>query len=453
MIIEETTEVEEKDQGFTLVELLIVIVILGILATIVVFAVRGITDQGQKSSCKATAKTYEVAIEAYYAKLRQRHQPRRAPARSRRTCSAATTARDVQISVGTPSDVDHHVLGQVRRHDTLIERRLNRRRPRILFEVRGLRHCREPGHMTTATEITDDAHERRRELGDEPATSAGATPPIDRRRPVDLRSALGLETRDVLIVALGALYVVAYGPFFWSPRGPHGPSCCWLRCRSGCTSSPDWCVMVIAPRSSRSLLIGWAMVIESAVRRAVGLVDCRRQRHEGAWVMAGALGCWALGRTSASRRAGRRSGSRLSEPAPRTASSVCSKSLFDITYGPLGAIGRRATGFEHQPGVLRRDDGRCGRLVRMASSALRRGRHVPISALVGVAMRLVPRDDVRITCRARVACCSSSSSAIAMRRSCRSLLLVPAVVVGAVRRTAACNARRRRRVVGDRPGR
>ena len=67
MIIEETIEVEEKDQGFTLVELLIVIVILGILATIVVFAVRGITDQGQKSSCKATAKTYEVAIEAYYA--------------------------------------------------------------------------------------------------------------------------------------------------------------------------------------------------------------------------------------------------------------------------------------------------------------------------------------------------------------------------------------------------
>ena len=69
MIIEETeiTEVNEKDQGFTLVELLIVIVILGILATIVVFAVRGITDQGQQSSCKATAKTYEVAIEAYYA--------------------------------------------------------------------------------------------------------------------------------------------------------------------------------------------------------------------------------------------------------------------------------------------------------------------------------------------------------------------------------------------------
>ena len=75
MIIEETTEVEEKDEGFTLVELLIVIVILGILATIVVFAVRGITDQGQTSACKATAKTYEVAIEAYYANYGNTNNP------------------------------------------------------------------------------------------------------------------------------------------------------------------------------------------------------------------------------------------------------------------------------------------------------------------------------------------------------------------------------------------
>ena len=82
MIIEETTEVE-KDQGFTLVELLIVIVILGILATIVVFAVRGITDEGQKSSCKATAKTYEVAIEAYAA----------TDVNCERTCSSSAVTR------------------------------------------------------------------------------------------------------------------------------------------------------------------------------------------------------------------------------------------------------------------------------------------------------------------------------------------------------------------------
>ena len=57
----------KQDKGFTLVELLIVIVILGILATVTVFAVRGITDQGQKSACAADQKTLEVAVEAFIA--------------------------------------------------------------------------------------------------------------------------------------------------------------------------------------------------------------------------------------------------------------------------------------------------------------------------------------------------------------------------------------------------
>ena len=58
---------KKQDEGFTLIELLIVIVILGILATVVVFAVGGITDQGQTSACKAELKTMEVAVEAYRA--------------------------------------------------------------------------------------------------------------------------------------------------------------------------------------------------------------------------------------------------------------------------------------------------------------------------------------------------------------------------------------------------
>ena len=58
---------QKQDKGFTLVELLIVIVILGILATVTVFAVRGITDKGQTSACKADAKTLEVAVESYFA--------------------------------------------------------------------------------------------------------------------------------------------------------------------------------------------------------------------------------------------------------------------------------------------------------------------------------------------------------------------------------------------------
>lgn len=55
---------KRRDGGFTLIELLIVIVILGILATVTVFAVRGITDKGQASACKADRKTIEVALEA-----------------------------------------------------------------------------------------------------------------------------------------------------------------------------------------------------------------------------------------------------------------------------------------------------------------------------------------------------------------------------------------------------
>jgi prepilin-type N-terminal cleavage/methylation domain-containing protein len=63
----EEVRIEKRDKGFTLVELLIVIVILGILATVTVFAVRGITNQGQESACSADQKTLEVAAEAWFA--------------------------------------------------------------------------------------------------------------------------------------------------------------------------------------------------------------------------------------------------------------------------------------------------------------------------------------------------------------------------------------------------
>ncbi len=56
-----------RDRGFTLVELLIVIVILGILATVTVFAVRGITDKGNESACEADRSTILTALEAFYA--------------------------------------------------------------------------------------------------------------------------------------------------------------------------------------------------------------------------------------------------------------------------------------------------------------------------------------------------------------------------------------------------
>ncbi len=64
------SDYEDKNlvqKGFTLVELLVVIVILGILAAVVVFAVGGITNSSKTSSCKIEVRTINTATQAFYA--------------------------------------------------------------------------------------------------------------------------------------------------------------------------------------------------------------------------------------------------------------------------------------------------------------------------------------------------------------------------------------------------
>lgn len=60
--------VRKNDKGFTLTELLIVIVILGVLTGIVVFAVGAFSDRGVKAACSADKRIVQTAVEAFYAK-------------------------------------------------------------------------------------------------------------------------------------------------------------------------------------------------------------------------------------------------------------------------------------------------------------------------------------------------------------------------------------------------
>ncbi|MDH2903371.1 MAG: prepilin-type N-terminal cleavage/methylation domain-containing protein [Actinomycetota bacterium] len=54
-----------QEEGFTLVELLIVIVVLGVLAGVVVFALGNVRQSAEVAACKSNATTVETAIQSY----------------------------------------------------------------------------------------------------------------------------------------------------------------------------------------------------------------------------------------------------------------------------------------------------------------------------------------------------------------------------------------------------
>lgn len=58
---------KQHDEGFSLIEMLLVVVVLGILATIVAVSVGGFTAEAEDSGCRSDAYILSVAVESYFA--------------------------------------------------------------------------------------------------------------------------------------------------------------------------------------------------------------------------------------------------------------------------------------------------------------------------------------------------------------------------------------------------
>ncbi|HSM67149.1 MAG TPA: prepilin-type N-terminal cleavage/methylation domain-containing protein [Ilumatobacteraceae bacterium] len=63
----DTTDTPPRSDGFSLVELLVVVVVLGILAAVTVFVVRGASESGEERACTVDEQTLQKAADYYLA--------------------------------------------------------------------------------------------------------------------------------------------------------------------------------------------------------------------------------------------------------------------------------------------------------------------------------------------------------------------------------------------------
>jgi prepilin-type N-terminal cleavage/methylation domain-containing protein len=97
------------DGGFTLVEIGVAVAVIAIVATVGVMAVRGITDGGEHSSCRADREVLAGAIEHYFASesgdtIAISDPP--VPGRTGTTPEETLVEREYIVNVSTRHDVE-----------------------------------------------------------------------------------------------------------------------------------------------------------------------------------------------------------------------------------------------------------------------------------------------------------------------------------------------------------
>ena len=217
-----------------------------------------------------------------------------------------------------------------------------------------------------------------------------------------LAGRFGLSDSDALIVALGALYVVAFGPFFhsflWTPR---------VILLLGALPFGLYELAQLVRRRDRpaiagTLLIGWALFVGLVSDAPISSIFIVNGRWDSVLWLSAALGMWALGRRLSPRGTGR--------PRAGVSRSVCCerprrRAPSDLRHHVRATGSSRPTSvrIRCQPGLLRRDDGRSDRILHRT--------YIPDHPRVAVSLgtgrcrdRRVPGDVVRITCCARVVC-------------------------------------------------
>ena len=89
----------DEDYGFTLVELLVVITVLGILAATVILGLSSSVSSAAGSACNSDAKSVEIAVETFHSNPKNTANPNQYP-----NASSATPSGNSQLTAPAASN-------------------------------------------------------------------------------------------------------------------------------------------------------------------------------------------------------------------------------------------------------------------------------------------------------------------------------------------------------------